>query len=172
MVSKKICVIGQFAVGKTSLVRRYVLNEFSHDYQATLGVNIYKYSDTVDGPSGKETVLNQIIWDIEGGDTNPEKTGTYIQGAAGALIVGDITRAETIAAMAEHARLFQSLRPGRPFAFALNKIDLLDEPPPQETDDSLTKEFGADVVRTSAAEGTAVPELFRRLGSRILEIGA
>jgi len=172
MVSKKICVIGQFAVGKTSLVRRYVLDEFSHDYQATLGVNIYKYSDTVGYPPGGETALNQIIWDIEGGDTNPQKTGTYIQGAAGALIVGDITRAETIAAMADHARLFQSLRPGRPFAFALNKIDLLDEQPPPDIDEQLDKEFGADVIRTSAAEGTAVPELFRRLGVRILEIGA
>jgi GTPase SAR1 family protein len=89
MVSKKICVIGQFAVGKTSLVRRYVLDEFSHDYQATLGVNIYKYSDTVDYPASGESTLNQIIWDIEGGDTNPEKTGTYIQGAAGALVVGN-----------------------------------------------------------------------------------
>lgn len=172
MVSKKICVIGQFAVGKTSLVRRYVLDEFSHDYQATLGVNIYKYSDTVEYPAGGKTTLNQIIWDIEGGDTNPEKTGTYIQGAAGALIVGDITRPETIAAMSDHARLFQSLRPGRPIAFALNKIDLLDEPPAMDTDERLTKEFGADVVRTSAAKGTAVPELFRRLGGRILKIGA
>ncbi len=172
MVSKKICVIGQFAVGKTSLVRRYVLDEFSHDYQATLGVNIYKYSDTVDYPPDGETTLNQIIWDIEGGDTNPAKTGTYIQGAAGALIVGDITRPETITAMADHARLFQSLRPGRPLAFALNKIDLVDDPADPETDRCLFQEFGATVARTSAAHGTAVPELFRHLGGRILEIGA
>ncbi len=172
MVSRKICVIGQFAVGKTSLVRRYVLDEFSHDYQATLGVNIYKFSDAVDDPAGGETELNQIIWDIEGGDTNPEKIGSYIRGAAGALIVGDITRAETVAAMSDHARLFQSLRPGRPFAFALNKIDLLGDPAPPDTDERLTKEFGADVVRTSAATGIAVPKLFRRLGVRILEIGA
>ena len=51
-VAKKVCMLGDFGVGKTSLVRRYVHGEFSPDYQTTLGVNIYKYSDEVTGPTG------------------------------------------------------------------------------------------------------------------------
>jgi len=171
MISKKVCVIGDFAVGKTSLIRRYVLKEFSPDYQATLGVNIYKYTDTVTAPGGDET-LNQIIWDIEGGKPDSGKIAAYLQGAAGAIVVGDITRPNHRESMTQHAELFQKLRPGRPVVFALNKLDLVDASRDDTDTKSLAEAFATIVIATSAAEGTRVPELFRALGERILEIGA
>ena len=173
-VSKKICILGDFAVGKTSLVRRYVLNEFSPDYQATLGVNIYKYSDDVSGPSGDEPVtVNQVLWDIEGADDEKKTVlDTYLHGAAGALVVGDVTRDGTVQSMFEHARHFQHVQVGRPVVFALNKVDLLDKTDVQEQRRSaLESEFGSLVLETSAATGAAVRDLFRSLAMRVLELG-
>ena len=172
MISKKVCVIGDFAVGKSSLIRRYVLNEFSTDYHATLGVNIHKYSDDVSTHGGGTEALNLIIWDVEGGEPDSGKVETYLQGAAGAIVVGDVTRPDHAASMAGHAALFQKLRPGRPVIFAINKIDLLDGTPETSEGIGLANEFGTETVYTSAADGTAVPELFRTLGTRILQIGA
>ena len=173
-VSKKICIVGDFAVGKTSLVRRYVLNEFSPDYQATLGVNIYKFSDRVAPSSGGAPVtVNQVLWDIEGADdARATALETYLHGAAGALIVGDVMRETTMESMFEHARHFQRVQVGRPVAFALNKADLLDgEEGHARHRAALQSEFAAPVLATSAATGATVPELFRSLAARVLELG-
>lgn len=171
-INKKICVIGDFAVGKTSLIRRYVLNQFSPEYQATLGVNIYKYSDRIETPGGGTEEINEIIWDIEGAQEGADLVDTYLRGAAGALVIGDLTRDHTVDSMARHARHFETIQPGRPVVFALNKVDLLESPMDGALEETLAKEFGGPVVKTSAATGAAVPELFRGLGRRILEIGA
>lgn len=171
-VNKKICVIGDFAVGKTSLVRRYVLNQFSPDYQATLGVNIYKFTDRVEAPGGGTEEINEIIWDIEGAQEGANLLDTYLRGASGALVIGDVTRRDTVESMARHARRFETIQPGRPVVFALNKIDLLKSPVEEALEESLAKDFPGPVAKTSAATGAAVPELFRGLGRRILEIGA
>lgn len=171
-INKKICVIGAFAVGKTSLVRRYVLNQFSPDYQATLGVNIYKYSDEVEAPDGSRVSVNQILWDIEGSEEGVDLLDTYLRGAAGALVVGDVTRTDALESMAAHADHFIAVQPGRPVVFALNKVDLLTPAESVPDADSLSAEFGGAVVSTSAATGVAVPELFGALARRILEVGA
>lgn len=171
-INKKICVIGDFAVGKTSLIRRYVLNQFSPDYQATLGVNIYKFSSRIGTPGGGTEEINEIIWDIEGAQEGADLIDTYLRGAAGALVIGDATREDTLASMARHAHRFEVIQPGRPVVFAFNKMDLLETPPNEILEETLIKDFGGPVVKTSAATGAAVPELFRGLGRRILEIGA
>ena len=167
--ARKTCILGDFAVGKTSLVRRYVLNEFSHDYKATIGVNVYKFSDQLDPGGG--TYLEQIIWDIEGSGLSRELLGNYIEGASGAFVVGDVTRADAISSMTEQARLFQERLPGRPVVFAFNKVDLV-APHQCPSGESLAAEFGTKVVYTSAATGAAVPELFRTLGRLMLQVDA
>lgn len=166
--ARKTCILGDFAVGKTSLVRRYVLNEFSHDYKATIGVNVYKFGDQIDPGDG--TRMEQIIWDIEGSGLSRELLGNYIEGASGAFVVGDITRADAVSSMTEHARLFQERLPGRPVVFAFNKVDLV--APHQCPGEPLAAEFGTKVVYTSAATGAAVPELFRTLGRLMLQVDA
>jgi len=171
-LNKKICIIGAFAVGKTSLVRRYVLNQFSPDYQATLGVNIYKFSDQIEAPDGASQTVNQIIWDIEGGQLGSDILDTYLRGASGALVVGDVTRGDALDSMAQHAQHFLRLQPGRPLVFALNKMDLLDSPDLAPDGAGLSNEFGGPLVQASAASGSAVPRLFHALGRRILQVGA
>ncbi|NIA71394.1 GTP-binding protein [Pelagibius litoralis] len=171
-ISKKICIVGAFAVGKSSLVRRYVLKEFTEDYQATLGVNVYKYVDQVETLDGGLETVSQILWDIEGSQQKVELLNTYLRGAAGALVVGDVTRPDALESMAAHAEHFLKVQPGRPVVFALNKVDLLDSVESAPDGRVLTDQFGGRALHTSAATGAAVPELFHVLASRILEIGA
>jgi small GTP-binding protein len=172
-IQKKICILGDFAVGKTSLVRRHVLGVFSPEYKATLGVNIYKYCDEgATTADGKPSPMDEVLWDIEGSLTSDHRLQAYLHGAAGAVIVGDATRAETVTAMSDYARVFQSIQVGRPIVLAINKIDVIGDPDKcRGTKAELEKNLNGPVFTTSAATGDTVKELFHGLANRILEIG-
>jgi small GTP-binding protein len=170
-VGKKICMLGDFGVGKTSLVRRYVHNEFSPDYQTTLGVNIYKYTDRVETAAGPVD-FRHLLWDIEGGLQRESLLDSYIGGSAGAIVVGDIMRPDRLDTMRDNAQRFRQARPGRPVVFALNKIDLFDGDPFVEGADDLAKDFRGVVEYTSALSGEAVAHLFRTLAQQVLAIQA
>src|SRR5512134_1130690 len=91
MLQKKICMLGAFGVGKTSLVRRYVQSIFSETYLTTVGVKIDKKTVMV----GTQPVL-MLLWDIAGeDDVSPIRT-SYLRGAAGYFLIADGTRAETL----------------------------------------------------------------------------
>lgn len=169
-LARKLCLLGDFSVGKTSIIRRYIHDEFSRDYHATVGVQVHEYSDEIDTAEGKVSFA-QLIWDVEGSKFGEELVASYILGSAGALIVGDATRHDVIASMTSHARKFLDLLPGRPVVFALNKSDLLakDERPAA---DELIATFGGEFLYTSALTGESVKSLFHALGKRVLEIGA
>ena len=169
-LAKKLCLLGDFSVGKTSLVRRYIHGDFSLDYRATVGVQVHQYQDEVDTKEGT-VPISQVIWDVEGSRFGRELIQSYILGSAGAMIVGDAMRSDAVASMSSHAQMFLDILPGRPVVFAMNKTDLLvDETGPGA--EELTEVFGGEVVHTSALTGSAVRSLFHALGRRILDIGA
>ena len=91
MISKKLMLLGEIGVGKTSLVRRFVLDEFSAEYRPTMGVDIYRHQVHGIGPDGKQS-LELVIWDIDGNFGQSIFRHVYSKGASGALIVGDVTR--------------------------------------------------------------------------------
>jgi small GTP-binding protein len=161
-------MLGDSGVGKTSLVRRYVLGEFSDSYQTTLGVNIYKFQDHVDGRDGQPVEVKQILWDVEGGLQRESLLDSYLRGAAGAIVVGDLSREDPLTPMRENAERFRRARPGRPAVFALNKSDLVDGPPQVAGAEDLAADFQGVLIYTSAATGDQVPNLFRTLAGRIL----
>ena len=174
-LAKKICIVGEFSVGKTSLIRRYVLGLFSDDYKATLGVNWYNPSRQFLQPTtGESQAMNLVLWDIEGGQQKSSMLNTYLIGAAGALMIADVTRPETIEALDHYYDLLESVIPGRPRVLALNKIDLMDGSPAMAQNLSLAqskaKALGLKLVQTSAAKGNQVPELFGGLASEILRM--
>ncbi|SHJ67414.1 Rab family GTPase [Aquimarina spongiae] len=91
-LSKKVVLLGHFGVGKTSLFRRFVDNEFSEEYKVTLGVQIKK--KVVALPDGRE--LSMIMWDTEGHSDSVEDTRkSYLLGSHAFIYVFDITREET-----------------------------------------------------------------------------
>src|ERR1700733_11841325 len=99
MLQKKVCLLGPFGVGKTSLIRRYVQSIFSDAYLTTVGVKIDKKMLTV----GTEAVT-LVLWDIAGEDDVTSIRMSYVRGAAGYFLVADGTRAETL----ESVRSIQS----------------------------------------------------------------
>jgi small GTP-binding protein len=169
-VGKKIVMLGESGVGKTSLVRRYVLGQFSDEYQTTLGVNIYKHEDEVEGPGGELVACKLMLWDVEGGLQRQSLLDSYIRGASGCVVVGDVTRDDPLGPMRENAERFRASRPGRPAVFAVNKSDLVRGEPQVEGAKELAEEFRGTVIYTSAATGDDVPLLFRTLAGGILRV--
>src|SRR5215211_7084781 len=93
VVQKKICMLGGFSVGKTSLVKRFVESVFSETYLTTVGVKIDK--KTVDLG---ERAVNLILWDVAGEDdiSAVRMSYYYLRGCAGYVLVADGTRPSTL----------------------------------------------------------------------------
>src|SRR4030095_2695636 len=91
MTQLKICMLGAYAVGKTSLIARFVRGIFSEQYLVTLGVKIDSKEGSVDGQTGKV-----ILWDMAGEDEFAKVNASYLKGAAGYILVADGTRRTTM----------------------------------------------------------------------------
>jgi small GTP-binding protein len=163
MLQKKICMLGFFGVGKTSLVRRYVSSVYSDTYLTTVGVKIDKKTVTVRGQT-----LNLLLWDIAGEDDISALRTSYLRGAAGYLLVADGTRPETLeAARSMQRRVVSELGPV-PFVVLLNKHDLAGEWRISEHDVVDLTGAGWTVYTTSARTGEGVEAAFQTLAERIL----
>ena len=93
-ISKKVCLLGDFAVGKTSLVRRFVLNIFEDRYLSTIGVKVSRKTVVTPGP-GDLIELTLMLWDLAGSEEFDQVRASYLRGASGAVLVCDLTRPET-----------------------------------------------------------------------------
>ncbi len=162
--SKKVCLLGDFAVGKTSLVRRFVYSLFEDKYISTVGVKVSR--KTVAVPRGEEVVeLAMMLWDLAGGEEFDQMQASYMRGAAGALLVCDLTRAETLDHLATYAANLRSLNPDARLVVAGNKHDLASQfqVTPAEVETAAAR-LGAPCYLTSAKTGDGVESLFRHLG--------
>ena len=164
MIQKKICLYGTFAVGKTSLVARFVQSIFSEKYHTTVGVKIDKKTLRVG-----DTEVSLVLWDLHGEDDFQSVKMTYFRGASGYLLVADGTRKATV----DRAVLLQkgaeeAVGP-LPFVFVLNKADLVDE---WEVDEAAISELsgkGWTILKGSAKTGQGVEEAFQTLAAKMLE---
>ena len=164
MLQKKICMLGAFAVGKTSLVAQCVRSVFSEKYHTTVGVKVDK-KELVVG----DTAVNLLLWDLAGEDDFHQIRPSYLRGAAGYLLVVDGTRPATLeTALSIQQRALETLG-DVPFMVLLNKADIEDEWELDEPGiDTLTaKSWG--VIKTSAKTGLGVEEAFSRLAASIME---
>src|ERR1700692_1658813 len=155
MLQKKICMLGSFAVGKTSLVRRFVESIYSDVYQTTVGVKIDKKN-----VKGSEKEVSLVLWDIYGEDDYQKMHWTYLRGASGYLLVADGTRKATL------EKAFQLEQKAReevgaiPFVFVINKSDLIRD---WELDSGIESQMAAQgwsILRSSAKTGEGVEESF------------
>lgn len=164
----KIVMLGDFAVGKTSLVNRFVQNIFDENYLATLGVRISKKDVEVPGAGGK-TAVSLILWDLNGADGFHSVLPQYLKGASGAILVGDLTRRDSLGSIARHASMYRRENPKGVILVALNKTDLLGETEIRKLEKSgaVGAEFGsAETFWTSAKAETNVQALFEAMASR------
>lgn len=158
MLQKKICILGAFAVGKTSLVARFVKSIFSEQYQTTVGVKIDKKVVEVDGQQ-----LNLILWDLHGEDDYQKVRASYLRGSAGYFLVADGTRAATLETAVQLQKLAGEAIGAAPFILLLNKADLRDEWMLGKDDYAEFKSRGWTLIETSAKTGAGVEEAFSAL---------
>ena len=158
---KKICMIGGFSVGKTSLVKRYVHSVFSEAYLTTVGVKIDK--KTVDLA---DRTVNLILWDLAGEDDINSFRMTNMRGAAGYVLVADGTRPSTIdVALSLRQRVEAEIGP-LPFVLLLNKSDLKEEWAISDADLAGLRGNGWWVEPSSARTGEGVEDAFKELAVR------
>jgi small GTP-binding protein len=155
MIQKKVCMLGAFGVGKTSLVSRFVHSIFSDKYHTTIGVKIdKKHISLLRGE------MELILWDIYGEDEFQKVRMSYLQGASAYLLVADGTRRETLDVASSLQRAAEQEIGKVPFVLALNKIDVADQWQVDQTSLEQVGQAGWKIVRTSAKTGEGVEEAF------------
>jgi len=164
MIKKKICMLGSFAVGKTSLVQQFVNSIFSEKYHTTIGVKIDQKNVLIDG---NEVTL--MLWDIHGEDEFQKVKPAYIMGSAGYFIIMDGTRRNSIETGLELQKMVEKTIGRVPFIILINKADLQDSWEISNEDIQQLKSMGKEVMLTSAKTGEAVEEAFIRLTRLMLK---
>jgi small GTP-binding protein len=163
VLQKKICMLGAYAVGKTSLVSRFVRSIFSEKYQTTVGVKIDKKTVRLD-----DKELSLILWDLVGEDDYIQVRMSYLRGAAGYLLVADGTRRATLDKAVELQQRTEGEIGNLPFILLINKLDLIDDWGIKESDIASLSANGWQVVATSAKTGVGVQETFLALAQKTL----
>lgn len=164
MQARKICMIGDFSVGKTSLVARFVHSTFSDAYLTTVGVKV----DTKEVSLDDGDALKMVVWDIASTDALKSVNKAYLMGAKGYLLVVDGTRASTLeTARILHAQVQETLG-AVPFVVLANKADLASDWEIDEADLSALAGPEGLVVKTSAKLGTQVEAAFAHLGQAMM----
>jgi small GTP-binding protein len=170
----KICLIGEAAVGKTSMIRRFVHNDFDDKYITTLGAKVSKKEMGFDLEEQDIHVdMDMTIWDIMGekGFRDLVKEAFFI-GTRGVLAVCDITRFDTLKELDDWVQSVFRITGSIPVVFAVNKVDLKDEVLLLYGDTELeqaSRAFAASYIYTSAKTGENVEESFRKLGQMIID---
>lgn len=167
-LSKKICLLGDFAVGKTSLVRRFVYNLFDDKYLSTIGVKVSRKVIVL--PAGDNIVeLTLMLWDLAGSEGFDAVRSSYLRGAAGAILVCDLTRAATLEAAATYLAELRQVNPAAEFVLAANKADLSEQHELTEAQvGQQAAALGIPYFITSARTGANVEMAFRCLGGLIV----
>lgn len=163
MMQKKICMLGGFAVGKTSLVRRFVSNVFSDQYRTTIGVTVEKKSVKVD-----ECEVTLVLWDLYGEDEFQRVRDSYLCGSAGYILVMDGTRKSTLDTALVLQQTATKAIGAVPFVSIINKADVRSEWEIDERAIEQLRERGWPVLFGSAKLGQGVEELFVKLATQIV----
>lgn len=168
-LNKKICLLGDFAVGKTSLVRRFVYSIFDDRYISTIGVKVSRKTITI--PHAMQTIdLTLLIWDLAGSEEFNRMQNSYLRGTAGALLVWDLTRPETILRLKAYHQSLLELNPQARFVLAGNKADLVAQAGLLDQEvERFSQAQGIPVFLTSAKTGENVEEAFVTLGALLIE---
>ena len=167
LMKVKVCFIGDAGVGKTSLIKRYVLDVFDDRYIATIGTKVTKKIVDVDG----QTKVMMLVWDIMGQKGFRELLReAYFFGAHGAIAVCDLTNKETLEELRYWIKALTDVAGDVPIVFAGNKVDLENDRVIKEQDlQELASKYKGKAYLTSAKTGQSVEEVFKTLAAAMAE---
>ena len=173
-LSKKVCLLGDIAVGKTSLVRRFVYDLFDEKYTSTIGVKVCRKTVAV-WRDDEIVELTLMLWDVAGSDEFDRVRASYLRGSAGAVLVCDLTRSDTLDGVHRYAHELQAVNPRACLIVAANKLDLVEPPSASgklvldpEQVQAGAAELDAPCYLTSAKTAHEVESMFRHLGQRLV----
>jgi len=162
----KLVIIGEFSVGKTSLVKKYISGQFSNDYRASIGTNLYITKLTYD----ENTEVKIQLWDIAGQEKWIKSRALYYSGTKAALIVADLTRKDTLDQIEKF--WYPDFRANcqlPPVILIANKNDLKSEISEEEVE-ALGKKINAiSILYTSAKTGDNVKKAFNLIAERAIK---
>jgi small GTP-binding protein len=160
-ISKKIALLGNHAVGKTSLISRFVENKFPESYLTTIGLKVDKKTISVDDYN-----VDLVIWDIAGQENLANIPHYYLNGCSGFIYVVDLSRPSTYESLQSQVMLLHGILPDAEMVLAANKKDLLSEPELA----AVLEGFGLQPdICTSAKTGELVDDLFLMLGRKLVK---
>lgn len=168
-VKRKALLLGDGAVGKTSLVRKYVMDKFDDKYITTIGTKVTK--KVIELRMKAETVeLTMMLWDILGQKGYRRVQRSSYKGAEGIIFVCDATRRETLKSLEDYwIPEALSVLDSVPFVFAVNKSDLPDGQISEDEIKAVADRYSAPYFFTSAKTGMNVEKMFEALGREMLE---
>ena len=161
LLQKKICMLGGFSVGKTTLVKRFVDSVFSENYLTTVGVKIDKKVVCL-----PDRTVNLILWDMAGEDDVATIRMSYLRGMAGYLVVADGTRPSTVDVALSLRERVEAEFGAIPFTVLVNKHDLLDHWAIADTELESIRRKGYSIRTTSARSGEGVEDAFTEIAAR------
>jgi small GTP-binding protein len=160
MIQVKLCMVGSFAVGKSSMVQRYVRSLFTGKYHTTVGVKVDKKDVAIGG-----VTVRMMIWDLAGEDAFSHLRTTFMRGAAGYLLVADGTRAQTLDVALDLNRQITDAIGPLPFVLAFNKSDLVGDWEVSAARIEALERTGLTIYRCSAKSGDGVQDVFQHFAS-------
>ncbi len=161
ILSKKVILLGQFGVGKTSLIQKFIHSKFSEKYITTIGVKVDKKVITINGRE-----LSLIVWDIAGESAHQKVPKAYKMGAHGAIFVFDVMRPSTYESIEEDIKHMQSILPPMPVVLVGNKKDLISEQKLNALKKILPKN---NYFFSSAKTGELVEDMFDKLAKLMIQ---
>ncbi|NIQ04529.1 MAG: GTP-binding protein [Candidatus Korarchaeota archaeon] len=174
----KVVLIGEGAVGKTSIAKRYLKKEYTKEYIRTVGADFYSQARSYH-LGGDNITIQWLIWDLGGQPTFDEVRGMYYKGARAAVLIYDIARPETYYNLPDWINEFWKNAGGAyPIALVANKVDLRGS-----SENEVSRSMGENYARTlseytgynvpyletSAKENTNIDKVFKQLARLILE---
>src|SRR5438093_2726233 len=170
LLKSKICLVGERGVGKSSLIRRYVLDQFDDKYVRTLGAKVEKKTMRIDVPGRLAQLdISMAIWDIIGHVGFRQLLGdSFFNGAQGILAVADLTRRETLPVLIGWVEAVESVAGKVPLVLVANKADLTAQAQFGVGElAEMADTFDCTYVLTSAKNGQNVEDAFLRLATHI-----
>lgn len=167
----KVCLVGEQAVGKTSLVRRFVLDAFDDSYIATMGAKVLKRDIEISDETYGNLLVNLVIWDIMGTKSFRDLfKEAFFQGAQGLLAVCDVTRRATLTELESWIKAVSKVAGDIPVQILANKVDLVDDAEVAEDDiKEFSDRMNSTYVMTSAKTGENVEDSFDIVARKIID---